>query len=204
MSTRSVVVVDDDPGVLESLIGMLSIEGYEVTGFASAFDFLEAGGNLKRSCIVTDIRMPGVDGLAFIGRLQSSGRANWPVIVISGHATVPIAVTAMQAGAITVLEKPFPPKDLFAAIEEAMKALACAEPSAAISETRSRYRTLSRRERQVLGHLLEGKSSKVTALELGLSPRTIDAFRANVLRKMEAPNIAALAMQVARGAPTEE
>lgn len=200
MSQKRVVVVDDDPGVLESLVGMLQIEGYEVAGFPSAMDFLEAGGDLEQSCLVTDIRMPGLDGLAFIGHLQATGRASWPVIVISGHADVPIAVTAMQAGAITVLEKPFPPKDLFAAIEEAMNLMVAAEPVAAISEARSRYRTLSRRERQVLGHLLEGKSSKVTAQVLDLSPRTIDAFRANILRKMEAPNIAALAMQVAKGA----
>lgn len=199
MSSKSVVVVDDDPGVLESLVEMLRIDGYDATGFPSAIAFLEADADVGRSCIVTDIRMPGLDGLAFIERLQATGRADWPVIVISGHANVPIAVTAMQAGAITVLEKPFQPKDLFAAIDEAMTALARAEPSAAISEARVRYRTLSKREREVLGLLLEGKSSKVTAQMLGLSPRTIDVFRANILRKMEAPNIAALAMQVAQG-----
>ena len=199
MSSKSVVVVDDDPGVLDSLVEMLRIDGYEAVGFPSAIAFLEADADLGRSCIVTDIRMPGLDGLAFIERLQATGRADWPVIVISGHANVPIAVTAMQAGAITVLEKPFQPKDLCVAIDEAMTVLARAEPSAAVSEGRARYRTLSKREKEVLGHLLEGKSSKVTAQVLGLSPRTIDVFRANILRKMEAPNIAALAMQVAQG-----
>lgn len=199
MSDRSVVVVDDDPGVLDSLVEMLRIDGYEAIGFSSATAFLGADADLGRSCIVTDIRMPGIDGLAFIDRLRATGRADWPVIVISGHANVPIAVTAMQAGAITVLEKPFQPRDLFTAIDEAMKTLAEAQPSAAVSQARARYRTLSRREKEVLGHLLEGKSSKVTALSLGLSPRTIDNFRANILRKMEAPNIAALAMLVAQG-----
>lgn len=199
MSSKSVVVVDDDHGVLESLVEMLRIDGYEAMGFSSANAFLEADADLGRSCIVTDIRMPGLDGLAFIERLQATGRADWPVVVISGHANVPIAVTAMQAGAITVLEKPFQPKDLFAAIDGAMTAMAKAEPSAFVAAARARYGRLSRREREVLGHFLEGKSSKVTAQVLGLSPRTIDNFRANILRKMEAPNIAALAMLVAQG-----
>lgn len=199
MSGKHVVIVDDDVGVLDSLAMMISVQGFEVECFASPIDMLAAVPNLPDSCIVTDIRMPGIDGLELISRLKETRAAAWPVIVISGHADVPIAVSAMQLGAVTVLEKPFAPDQLLVALKEALAMAGQGAVSPELAEARARYQTLSRREREVLGHLVQGSSSKVTALALQISPRTVDVFRANILRKMAAPNIAALATQVARG-----
>jgi len=199
MSSNHVVVVDDDEGVLESLAMLISVQGFTVRCFSAPADMLASLPDLPESCIVTDIRMPEIDGLELIARLKDTRAAAWPVIVISGHADVPIAVTAMQLGAVTVLEKPFTPDQLIAALNMEMAVLSRTAVSPELAEARARYQTLSRREREVLGHLVQGCSSKHTALELGISPRTVDVFRANILRKMGAPNIAALATQVARG-----
>lgn len=199
MSGNHVVIIDDDLAVLDSLAMMISVQGFEVQCFASPFDMLAAVPDLPDSCVVTDIRMPGIDGLELISRLKETRAAAWPVIVISGHADVPIAVSAMQLGAITVLEKPFAPDQLLIALKEALATAGQGAVSPELAEARARYQTLSRREREVLGHLVQGSSSKVTALALQISPRTVDVFRANILRKMAAPNIAALATQVARG-----
>ena len=202
MSRGYVVVVDDDQGVLESLVSLLSIEGYRVTGFSTASAFLLDVPDLSPDCVITDIRMPQIDGLSLIERLGELGLNAVPVIVVSGHADVPIAVAAMQLGAITVLEKPFPPARLLdvvaKAIDRAATAPAPSEASPEDEAVRERYKTLSPREREVLSHLLSGSSSKVTAIALGISPRTVDVFRANILRKMKASNLAAVATLTAR------
>ncbi len=204
MRPASIVVVDDDEGVLDSLVSLLSIEGHRVTGFSSASAFLREAVDLSPDCVITDIRMPRIDGLSLIERLRELGLGAVPLIVVSGHADVPIAVTAMQLGAMTVLEKPFPPARLLEAVAKAIERAAAARPAAPGDASpedqavRERYETLSPREREVLSHLLAGSSSKVTAIALGISPRTVDVFRANILRKMDAPNIAAVATRTAR------
>ncbi|OYX57851.1 MAG: hypothetical protein B7Y86_05110 [Brevundimonas subvibrioides] len=198
MSMGSVVVVDDDPEVLESIVSLLKIDGYPVTGFSSAAAFLHAVPDLSPACVITDIRMPQIDGLSLIERLRELGLGAVPTIVVSGHANVPIAVAAMQLGAVTVLEKPFPPGRLLDAVAEAIKTVTVPADSPENEAIRKRYETLSPREREVLSHLLKGSSSKVAAIALRISPRTIDIFRANILRKMKAPNLAAVATQIAR------
>ena len=200
MSEGPVIVIDDDAAVLESLDAMLTAAGLDVTTFASPSTFFSALPGHPFSCVVTDVRMPEMSGLALVERLGASGYGNWPVIVISGHADVPMAVAAMRAGASNFLEKPFGPGALVQAIRDAFAA--CSPVNTAIpgfSEARSRFQTLSPREREVLSHLVNGASSKVTAMVLGISPRTVDVFRANILRKMQVPNIAALATLVGRG-----
>lgn len=200
MSRGHVVVIDDDAAVLESIEAMLTLADLEVTAFASPIAFLGVLPALPFSCIVTDVRMPEISGLALVERLASSDRGHWPVIVISGHADVPMAVAAMRAGAANFLEKPFGSEALVQAIIDALAVCKPIELGApAILDARSRYETLSRREREVLSHLVIGASSKVTAMVLGISPRTVDVFRANILRKMQVPNIAALATLVGRG-----
>lgn len=197
MSSGHVIVVDDDPGVLESLVSMLAVAGHRVTGFTSATDLLAEAGDLKAECLVTDIRLPQIDGLTLMQRLGEVGLADIPVIVISGHADVPIAVSAMQLGAMTVLEKPFPPARL---LEAVVQAIARARPAAPSPETiaiRQRYDSLTAREREILLHLAKGSSSKVAAKALGISPRTVDVFRAKILQKMAAPNIAAVTSRLA-------
>ena len=204
MSKGSVVVVDDDHAVLDSIVSLLTIDGYSVTGFSSAVAFLVEAADLSPDCLVTDIRMPQIDGLSLIARLRELGLGAIPIVVVSGQVDVPIAVTAMQLGAMMVLEKPFPPALLLDVVATTIQRAAVAavppiNPRSPEHEAiRDRFETLSPREREVLSHLLNGSSSKVTAIALRISPRTVDVFRANILRKMKAPNIAAVATQAAR------
>lgn len=190
----AVAVVDDDEAVLASLVEMLSISGFESTGYGCPVDFLRALPTLAPCCVITDVRMPRISGLTLIERMKGLGYGHWPVIVISGHADIPMAVAAMELGASTFLEKPFRPGQLIEAIETARcRTRASARTDTAAVEARARFDTLSLREKEVFGHAAAGKSSKVTAVEMSLSPRTVEAFRANILRKMGARNFTALA-----------
>lgn len=203
MSKGEIVVIDDDVAVLESIGFLLNAAGFSTQTFASPTVFLAAINTLACDCIVTDVRMPEMSGLALMTRLHEEGHRDWPVVVISGHADVAMAVAAMKAGASNFLEKPFPPAALIQAIEDAMAVRRpTGEDTPELQQARTRFQTLSRREREVLLHLSNGASSKVTAMVLGLSPRTVDAFRANILRKMKSPNIAAIAILVGRGLAT--
>jgi two-component system response regulator FixJ len=197
MITGHIIVIDDDPAVLESLISLLTLAGHRVTGFPSAIAFLDAAGDLRPSCLITDIRLPQIDGLTLMERLREVGLHTVPVIVISGHADVPIAVTAMQLGAATVLEKPFPPTRLLAAISDAISGAKMTAASPEVASIRRHYEELTDREREIMAHLVRGSSSKVAAKALGISPRTVDVFRAKILHKMAAPNVAAVATQLA-------
>ena len=200
MPRGKVVIIDDDAAVLESIEAMLSVADFEVTTFASPVTFFATLERLPFACIVTDVRMPEMSGLTLAERLAESGRRDWPLIVISGHADVPMAVAAMKAGASNVLEKPFGSGVLVQAILDAFAARKPVDPTTpGFNEARARFQTLTPREREVLSHLVNGASSKVTALVLGISPRTVDVFRGNILKKMQSPNIAALATLVGRG-----
>ena len=200
MSKGRVFVIDDDAGVLASIDAMLSVEDFQVTVFASPTLFLAALESLAFGCIVTDVRMPEMSGLALAERLGKTTRRDWPLIVISGHADVPMAVASMKAGASNFLEKPFGSRALVQAVVDAFAACGPVDAaSAAFSEARQRFQTLSPREREVLSHLVNGASTKATALVLGISPRTVDIFRGNILRKMQSSNIAAIATLVGRG-----
>lgn len=200
MPRGQVIVIDDDAAVLESIEAMLTAADFEVRTFASPTTFIANLEALPFACIVTDVRMPEMSGLALVEQIAKSGRGDWPVIVVSGHADIPMAVAAMKAGASNFLEKPFGSGALAQAILDAFAASRAVDPSTpGYAETRARFRTLSPREKEVLSHLVNGASSKVTALVLGISPRTVDVFRSNILRKMQAPNIAALATLVGRG-----
>jgi len=200
MPRGHVIVVDDDTAVLESIEAVLSVADFEVCCFASPTLFLAALDSLPFSCIVTDVRMPEMSGLALANRLSETEQRDWPLIVMSGHADVPMAVCAMRAGAANFLEKPFSSGQLVQAV---LDAFVVRSPHSreipGLEEARGRFQTLSRREREVLSHLVNGASSKVTAMVLGISPRTVDVFRGNILKKMQAPNIAALATLIGRG-----
>lgn len=197
---RRVVLIDDDPAVLESLEAVFSSADYEVAAFGSAPEFLEALPDLAPACIVTDLRMPGMDGLALVETLKSEMGCSWPIVVISGHADVPDAVAAMRAGASEFLTKPFPPRRLLVVVHTLLNEQASEETSAR-SELDQRYGALSPRERQVVDLLTSGGSSKTAGLALGISPRTVDVFRARIMRKMAVANIAALATAVANVSP---
>jgi two-component system response regulator FixJ len=185
-------VVDDDLAVRQSLSFLLASDGLPVRLHESASAFLEQVGELSAGCIVTDVRMPGIDGIEFLRRLKAHG-ISLPVIVMTGHADVPLAVEAMKQGAVDFIEKPFDDDLFLAAVRSALaREEHHAHRAAQLAQVRARLQSLSERERQVLEGLVEGKANKVIAHDLGISPRTVEIYRANVMTKMHAKSLSEL------------
>ena len=195
-------VVDDDLAVRQSLAFLLASDGIPVRLHDSAGAFLEAVAQ-PAGCLVTDVRMPGIDGIELLRRLKARGDA-LPVIVMTGHADVPLAVAAMREGAVDFIEKPFDDEVFLTAVRAALdRGRKCAGRDAVAAEIRQRVAALSERELQVLDELVAGKPNKVIAQDLGISPRTVEIYRANVMAKMQAGSLAELvrtALIVDRGA----
>ncbi|RXF73193.1 response regulator transcription factor FixJ [Hansschlegelia zhihuaiae] len=192
MTSEVVHVVDDDIAVRQSLAFLLSTDGLPVRVHDSAESFLMNMTEFSGGCIVTDVRMPGIDGLDFLARLRDRG-VDMPVIVMTGHADVPLAVEAMKRGAVDFLEKPFEDEALLSAIRTALdRRKGGMEPKAQSVDIRERVEALSERERQVLEGLLAGKANKVIAFDLEISPRTVEIYRANVMTKMQATSLSHL------------
>src|SRR4051812_18384301 len=182
----TVHVVDDDLAVRQSLSFLLASDGLPVLLHESASAFLDSAGDLHAGCIVTDVRMPRIDGIEFLRRLKARG-ITLPVIVMTGHADVPLAVEAMKYGAVDFIEKPFDDELFLAAVRSALARQGRhGHQEAQVGQVRARLLALSERERQVLDGLVEGKANKVIAHDLGISPRTIEIYRANVMSKMHA------------------
>ena len=192
MATDTLVhVVDDDVAVRRSLAFLLATDGLAVRVHESASAFLESVAD-PAGCIVTDVRMPGVDGIEFLRRLRQRGPMP-PVIVMTGHADVPLAVEAMREGARDFIEKPFDDEVLLASVRSALaQAEREADRTAEHKAVRARLATLSERERQVLDGLVAGKANKVIGLDLAISPRTVEIYRANVMTKLEAGSLSEL------------
>jgi len=185
-------VVDDDLAVRQSLAFLLASDGIPVCLHESALSFLDAMPDAAAGCIVTDVRMPGMDGMEFLRRLNALNFA-WPVIVMTGHADVPLAVEAMKEGAVDFVEKPFDDELLLTTIRRALASQAeTAAASHQAGELRARLDALSEREAQVLAGLVAGKANKVIAFDLGISPRTVEIYRANVMTKMQAGSLSEL------------
>jgi two-component system response regulator FixJ len=147
---------------------------------------------VHEGCIVTDVRMPGIDGIELQRQLDAAG-VRLPVIVMTGHGDIALAVEAMKTGAVDFIEKPFDDEVLIAAIKTALARRAGdRERNARIAEVRDRLKLLSERERQVMDGLLTGKPNKIIAYELGISARTVEIYRANVMAKMQADSLSAL------------
>lgn len=180
-----VLVVDDDPAVRDSLQAMLEAEGFRVDVFAGAREFLDVLPAPPRSVVLADVRMPDIDGLELLSAL--SGRSDAPpVIMITGHGDVPMAVKAMKLGAADFVEKPFAPEAIVASINDALRPL---RPATAGTEADECLDCLTRREREVLEQLVIGRSNKAIARELGISPRTVEIHRARVMEKMQAQSL---------------
>jgi len=184
-------VIDDDLAVRQSLSFLLASEDLPVRLHESAAAFLETVA-APSGCVVTDVRMPGLDGIAFLRHLKDRG-FGIPVIVMTGHADVAMAVEAMKEGAIDFIEKPFDDDLFLAAVRAALTVREQhAERDAQVRQVQVRLEGLSERESQVLDGLVAGKANKVIAHDLGISPRTVEIYRANVMTKMQAGSLSAL------------
>jgi two-component system response regulator FixJ len=191
-SDKVVHVIDDDEAMRQSLAFMLRAAKLEVQTYASATDFLERLPQAKSGCVVTDVRMPGISGIDLLKRLREL-KVMMPVIVITGHGDVPLAVQAMKEGAVDFLEKPFEEEAMLAAIRSAFETQAVdADRHRTVAEIQQRLAALSAREREVLEGLVAGQANKVIAFNLGISPRTVEIYRANVMTKMQASSLSEL------------
>jgi len=189
-------IIDDDDAVRDSLALLLDSAGIAVRTYDSATAFLALAPGLAGGCVLTDVRMPDLDGLALQRRLAAAG-VTLPVIVMTGHADVPIAVAALKAGALDFLEKPFDDARLIAAVRTALTASRDAQhQAAAAARIASRLASLTPREREVLHLLVAGNPNKTIAYDLGSSPRTVEVHRARVMEKMGARSLAELVRMV--------
>jgi two-component system response regulator FixJ len=196
-----VYVIDDDDAARDALTFLLGASGFPVRGYASAQAFLEALPSLAAGCVITDVRMPDIDGIELLRRLRSNG-IGWPVIVITGHGDVPLAVEAMKLGALDFIEKPYDADALLEAVRSALMAQATnAKRDTERAEVEERLATLSARERQVLDGLVAGQPNKIIAYDLEISPRTVEIYRANVMTKMQAKNLSHLVRMAMLVAP---
>lgn len=193
MANEPVVhVVDDDPAVRDSLAFLLDTAEMASRTYDSAAALLSHADTLEPGCIVTDVRMPDMNGLQMVRRLSEIG-VRHPVIVITGHADVPLAIEAVRAGVKDFIEKPFDDEGLLSSIRAALaESASVAGPAGPDPEVRDRLASLSTRERQVLEGLVGGRANKVIAYDLEISPRTVEVYRANVMTKMKARSLSEL------------
>jgi two-component system response regulator FixJ len=193
MALASLVhVIDDDEAIRDSLAFLLATVGLEVRAYDSATAFLAALPDIGAGCIVTDVRMPGISGVDLRRRLRELG-IRMPVVVMTGHGDVQLAVEAMKIGARDFIEKPFDDETLLGAVRAALddgerQAQHDAERDALLE----RLSSLSNRERDVLQGLVAGKPNKIVAFDLGISPRSVEIYRANVMTKMNAGSLSKL------------
>jgi two-component system response regulator FixJ len=194
-----VYVIDDDEAMRDSLDFLLGAADFHVAPFESAQHFLDSLPTLDFGCVVSDVRMPGIDGIELLKRLKTGGSL-FPVVIMTGHGDVPLAVEAMKLGAMDFLEKPFEDDRLIGMIEAALRrAESGVRNEAATIEIQSRITSLSPRERQVMDGLIAGLSNKLIAREYDISPRTIEVYRANVMTKMQAASLSELVRLAMRG-----
>lgn len=188
----TVYIVDDDQAVRDGLTALLTVSGFALETFDSAERFLTAIERHTPGCAILDIRMPGMNGLELQRELKRRGIAI-PVIIITGHGEVPLAVAALKAGAVDFLEKPFDSDALLASIEEALRRGAVSRSSPFDRETiASRIAQLTPREREVMDLVVAGHPNKVVANRLGIAVRTVEIHRARVMDKTEARNLSEL------------
>ncbi len=197
-----VYIIDDDDTVRDSLSVQLDAAGYEVVSFASAVEFIKAAASIPLGCVLSDVQMPDMDGLELQQRLNEM-QLHFPVVIVTGHADVALAVRAMKAGAVDFIEKPFEEKAILASIELAQSRLAAQRETDAVEATaREKLATLTPREREVFEEMVRGKQNKVIAFDLDISPRTVEVHRARVLEKLAAHSLSELVrLALAAGIP---
>jgi two-component system response regulator FixJ len=184
-----ILIVDDDADVRDSLRALLESAGFDVRDFDSAKAILADRSLAQGACLIADIRMPDMDGLALQEELVNR-KVGLPVIIVTGHGDVPLAVRAMKAGAVDFIEKPFDDELLLQSINQALLFRKESKGQASLAQTAAaRIALLTERERQVLECLVAGKANKVIAYELDISPRTVEIHRAHVMEKMQARSL---------------
>lgn len=190
MSDKPLVyVVDDDEAIRRSISFLLKTSGYAVKAYASGAEFLAEAGRLERGCILLDVRMPDIDGMEVQQRLRESG-VLLPVIIMTGHGDIDMAVRAMKAGASDFIEKPFEKALLFDALESAQQRLDLDVLSdRRCEDARARLNILTAREREVLKGMVDGLPNKTIAYDLGISPRTVEIHRANLMQKLQVQSL---------------
>lgn len=197
MANEPVVhIIDDDTAARDALAFLLDCHGFPTRTYASAVQFLAIAKKMEPGCIVTDVRMPEMSGIELLERLSTLGISE-PVIVMTGHADVPMAIQAMRGGVSDFIEKPFSDDTILDAVRSAM---ARRENRGEMENERDRIAahltTLSGREREVMDGLVDGKANKVIAFDLGISARTVEVYRANVMTKMGARTLSELVRMV--------
>jgi two-component system, LuxR family, response regulator FixJ len=196
---RKVYVIDDDAAMRDSLNFLLAAAGFDVTMFDTATKFLNVLPRLDFGCVVSDVRMPGIDGIELLKRMKAL-TSRFPIVIITGHGDVPLAVEAMKLGAVDFLEKPFEDDRLIAMIDAAIRqGDSAARDQAVTRDLAARIASLSPRERQVMDGLIAGLSNKLIARDYDISPRTIEVYRANVMTKMQANSLSELVRLAMRG-----
>ncbi|HWZ08482.1 MAG TPA: response regulator FixJ [Bradyrhizobium sp.] len=196
---RKVYVIDDDAAMRDSLNFLLGAAGFDVTTFDTATKFLNVLPRLDFGCVVSDVRMPGIDGIELLKRMKAL-TSRFPIVIITGHGDVPLAVEAMKLGAVDFLEKPFEDDRLIAMIDTAIRQSdPAARDQAVTRDLAARIASLSPRERQVMDGLIAGLSNKLIARDHDISPRTIEVYRANVMTKMQANSLSELVRLAMRG-----
>lgn len=185
MTSLSIYIVDDDEAIRRSLSFMLKTSGHAVRSFAGGMEFLREVAGLEPGCVLLDVRMPDIDGLEVQRTLRARGLL-LPVIIMTGHGDVGMAVAAMKAGATDFIEKPFEKAALLEAIAAACTVVASHKDAGARREdARARLNILTDREREVLAGLVDGLPNKSIAFDLGISPRTVEIHRANLMQKLD-------------------
>ncbi len=188
----TVHVIDDDEAIRQSLAFLLQAAKLEVKTYSTAMAFLDALPDAASGCVITDVRMPGMSGVDLLRRLKEL-KIGVPVIVITGHGDVALAVEAMKVGAVDFLEKPFDDDVLLASVQSALKRQdGETKRHTERLEIEGRLAGLSNRERDVLGGLVAGRANKQIAFDLGISPRTVEIYRANLMNKMKAGSLSDL------------
>ena len=197
-----VYIIDDDDAVRDSLSVQLEATGYDVASYPSAIGFLEIASTLQPGCVISDVQMPDMDGMELQQRLTDR-KLDFPVVIVTGHADVALAVRAMKAGAVDFIEKPFEEQTILDSVRNAQTRFAAQRASAQAGvSAREKLASLTPREREVFDEMVRGKQNKVIAFDLDISPRTVEVHRARVLEKLESRSLSELVrLALAAGLP---